>query len=107
MRMAGVLPMPAKRRRIQAANGAGDGGAKGTMIRAVQEDGYRSYSSAEDNGTPRIAVVIPVYRQPQYLADAVLSVVRQSIGPDVRAVIVNDGCPFARTDWLGQFFVEA
>ena len=47
--------------------------------------------------SPRVAVVIPVYKQPQYLPDAVISVVRQRPAGLARAVIVNDGDPYTST----------
>jgi glycosyltransferase involved in cell wall biosynthesis len=53
---------------------------------------------------PVIAVVVPVYKQPGYLQDAVLSVLKQSIRPFVRTVIVNDGCPDPSTDELARLF---
>ncbi len=40
----------------------------------------------------RIAVVIPLYGQAQFLVETVVSVLRQT-QPSVVAVIVNDGCP--------------
>jgi glycosyltransferase involved in cell wall biosynthesis/GT2 family glycosyltransferase len=56
---------------------------------------------------PEIAVVIPVYKQPQYLKDAVTSVLKQSIIDKVRIVIVNDGCPYAATDAIARTFFAA
>ncbi|PYL05575.1 MAG: hypothetical protein DME34_11100, partial [Verrucomicrobia bacterium] len=56
---------------------------------------------------PDIAVVIPVYKQPQYLKDAVTSVLKQSIIDKVRIVIVNDGCPYAATDSIARTFFDA
>jgi glycosyltransferase involved in cell wall biosynthesis/GT2 family glycosyltransferase len=56
---------------------------------------------------PAIAVVIPVFKQPEYLKDAIISAVRQEIGDRLRIVIVNDGCPYPSTDRLGRFFRDA
>jgi glycosyltransferase involved in cell wall biosynthesis len=56
---------------------------------------------------PWIAVVIPAYRQPEYLQDAVLSAARQTLVRRTRIVIVNDGCPFPSTDWLGSYLKDA
>jgi glycosyltransferase involved in cell wall biosynthesis len=56
---------------------------------------------------PEIAVVIPVYKQPQYLKDAVTSVLKQSIIDKVRIIIVNDGCPYASTDSIARTFFDA
>lgn len=47
---------------------------------------------------PSVAVVIPVYRQPSRLVDALESVLRQKTDCDYRIVLVNDGCPFEETD---------
>lgn len=60
-----------------------------------------------DSKSPRIAVVIPAYKQPQYLKDAVLSALRQTVVPSARVVIVNDGCPYLSTDVQGRAFQDA
>jgi len=49
---------------------------------------------------PLIAVIIPVYKQSQFLADAVLSAVHQSLRVCTKVVILNDGCPFESTDQI-------
>jgi glycosyltransferase involved in cell wall biosynthesis len=56
---------------------------------------------------PLMAIIIPVYKQPQYLKDAVVSAVRQSIREQTKIIIVNDGCPYRSTDWLGKYFQDA
>lgn len=56
---------------------------------------------------PDVAVVIPIHRQPQFLLDAVTSVLLQSISSRVRTVLVNDGCPLPQTDTLGRFLARA
>ena len=55
-------------------------------------------------GEPLVAVVIPAYKQPGHLQDAVHSALRQSMRTNIRTVIVNDGCPYESTDELGQLF---
>jgi glycosyltransferase involved in cell wall biosynthesis len=40
-----------------------------------------------------IAVIIPAYRQPGLLAEAIRSVLAQEGGPPAAAVVVDDGCP--------------
>src|SRR3712207_5607784 len=40
-----------------------------------------------------IAVIIPAYRQPGLLAEAIRSVLTQEGGPPAAAVVVDDGCP--------------
>lgn len=57
--------------------------------------------------TTRIAVVIPVYRQAQYLAGAVASALEQRIDTGVGVVIVNDGCPDPETDRIGRMLHDA
>ena len=49
-----------------------------------------------------IAVVVPVFRQAQFMRDAIRSVERQDIVGDVRLVIVNDGCPDSGTKEYGE-----
>ncbi|MFH5926654.1 glycosyltransferase [Roseomonas xinghualingensis] len=46
---------------------------------------------------PEIAVVIPSYRQPALLAEAVESVLSQRGARRVAAVVVDDGCPMPET----------
>lgn len=47
---------------------------------------------------PRVAVVIPIHRQPSLAIESIESVLRQQTSFDYRVVLVNDGCPFAETD---------
>jgi hypothetical protein len=47
--------------------------------------------------TPVVGVVVPVYKQPQFLAGAVLSALDQAPPVAVRVVIVDDGCPYPGT----------
>ncbi|WP_149538737.1 glycosyltransferase [Siccirubricoccus phaeus] len=44
-----------------------------------------------------VAVIIPAYRQPALLAEAMLSVLTQEGAPETALVVVDDGCPFAAT----------
>lgn len=46
---------------------------------------------------PEIAVVIPSYRQPALLAEAVASVLAQRGSRRIAAVVVDDGCPMPET----------
>jgi glycosyltransferase involved in cell wall biosynthesis len=55
---------------------------------------------------PKIAVIVPVYKQGHYLKDSVLSAVNQSIADTVKVIIVNDGCPRESTDRMGRYFSE-
>lgn len=47
---------------------------------------------------PRVAVVIPVFKQPSLVIEAIESVLRQRCSFDYRVVVVNDGCPYQETD---------
>ena len=53
-----------------------------------------------------VAVVIPVFKQPQYLVESVDSVMSQH-GVTAHAVIVNDGCPFESTHEIGLALAQA
>ena len=53
-----------------------------------------------------IAVVIPVYKQPQYLIESVDSVMAQR-GVTARALIVDDGCPYESTHEIGLALAHA
>src|SRR5262249_19523402 len=46
---------------------------------------------------PAVAVVIPAFKQPGLLPEALCSVVNQEAEFGVAAVVVDDGCPFAET----------
>jgi glycosyltransferase involved in cell wall biosynthesis len=59
------------------------------------------------DSAPLIAVVVPTYKQPEFLKEAVLSAVHQSIQGLIRVVIVNDGCPFPSTDRTARFLQDA
>ncbi|MCQ4163011.1 glycosyltransferase, partial [Roseomonas sp. GC11] len=48
-------------------------------------------------GGPEIAVVIPAYRQPGLLAEALEDVLAQQGAPRHAAVVVDDGCPMPET----------
>jgi Glycosyl transferase family 2 len=68
---------------------------------------YRRRRIPGPRPTVRIGVIIPVWRQPQYLAAAVKSTLEQELPPGVGVVIVNDGCPFESTHRIGQIFCDA
>jgi len=48
--------------------------------------------------TPRLAVVVPIFRHSVLLAEAIESVLAQRAGFPIRLVLVNDGCPHRETD---------
>lgn len=54
--------------------------------------------------TPRIAVVTPVYKHPEFAVEAVRSVIAQDAFPDTVTAISIDGCPFGSTRDLLQVF---
>lgn len=56
---------------------------------------------------PRVAVVIPVHKQPSLAVEAIESVLRQRTSFDYRVVAVNDGCPFAETDAVCRAYARA
>lgn len=53
----------------------------------------------------RLGVVIPGYGHPQFLAEALQSVVAQKGVLDIKAVVVDDGCRFAETGYVAQSFM--
>jgi hypothetical protein len=55
---------------------------------------------------PLVAIVIPAYRQPEYLGQSIVSALRQTFGERLRVVIVNDGCPYATTDEVARFYAS-
>src|SRR5262245_54397686 len=58
-------------------------------------------------GPPQLAVVIPLYQQAIFVADALLSVRRQTMADQVVTVVVNDGCPDPRSDLVSRAFAGA
>ena len=46
---------------------------------------------------PELAVIIPVFRQPGLLAEALEDVLAQQGAPRCAAVVVDDGCPLPET----------
>lgn len=53
-----------------------------------------------------IAAIIPSYKQPGFLAEAIESVLLQQSDLSVSAVIVDDGCPFEQTRAVGLSFAR-
>ena len=53
----------------------------------------------------KVAVIVPLYKQSQYLTEAVVSAVSQACRPIV--VIVNDGCPEPNSDEMSRFLMKA
>lgn len=57
--------------------------------------------------TVRLAVVVPVWRQGRYLAEAVDSALSQEIGCGVGVAIVDDGCPDPETGRIAMALRDA
>ncbi len=53
---------------------------------------------ADEALDPRVGVVVPVHRQPQFVANAIRSALENEAPFAVGVVVVNDGCPFASTE---------
>ncbi|HET8537069.1 MAG TPA: glycosyltransferase family A protein, partial [Solirubrobacteraceae bacterium] len=68
---------------------------------------YRRRSTPAPPAPVRIAVVVPVYKQPQFLAGAVRSALEQQVDVGVGVVIVDDGCPYESTREIARALVEA
>lgn len=48
--------------------------------------------------SPRLAVIVPIFRHSSLLIEAVEAVLAQRFEGGLRLVLVNDGCPFQETD---------
>ena len=53
-----------------------------------------------------LAVIIPAYRQPGFLAEALDAVLAQRGPARIAAVVVDDGCPFPQTGEIGLAFAR-
>lgn len=56
---------------------------------------------------PKVAVVIPAFKQPSLVIEAIESVLRQRTTFDFRVIVVNDGCPFSQTDEVCKTYARA
>lgn len=56
---------------------------------------------------PKVAVVIPAFKQPSLVIEAIESVLRQRTQFDFRLVVVNDGCPFSQTNEVCRTYARA
>ncbi len=68
---------------------------------------YRRRRTPGPPSTIRLAVVVPAWNQPRYLAGAVRSALDQEIETGIGVVVVNDGCPDPETDRIGQALRDA
>ncbi|MEJ1979304.1 MAG: glycosyltransferase [Acetobacteraceae bacterium] len=55
----------------------------------------------------RLAVVIPVYKHPGLMVEAIESALAQAAPFPLAVVIVNDGCPHPETDVIGEAYAIA
>ncbi len=83
---------------------------EGLVARSKRKRGlpatHRTRTAPGPAPSVRTAVVIPAWRQPQFLAAAVQSALNQE-GVGVGVVIVNDGCPYPSADRIGQALHDA
>jgi glycosyltransferase involved in cell wall biosynthesis/GT2 family glycosyltransferase len=56
---------------------------------------------------PRVAVVIPIFKQPALAVEALESALRQETSFGYRVVAVNDGCPWEETDQVCRAYAAA
>lgn len=56
---------------------------------------------------PRMAVVIPIFKQPALAVEAIESALAQRTPFDFRVVLVNDGCPYPETHDVCRSYVRA
>jgi len=56
------------------------------------------------NTLPLVAVIIPIYKQPRLLSDAVNSVLNQRTRFPVKLILINDGCPYQETHEIGRAY---
>jgi glycosyltransferase involved in cell wall biosynthesis len=54
-----------------------------------------------------IIVIVPVFKQPGLLIEAIESVLHQSCGAEIRTVVVDDGCPFPETRVIARSYAVA
>ncbi|WP_169747434.1 glycosyltransferase [Belnapia moabensis] len=71
------------------------------MMRTVQKPVEANWTAAVE-----VAVVIPAYRQPGLLPEAILSVLDQQGGPPAAVIVVDDGCPFPETSETALAFAR-
>lgn len=76
-------------------------------VQPLSPAGLDRGSAAGAGSDPLVAIVIPVYRQAQYLRDSVCSSVQQALHRQTKVVVVSDGCPDPTTDVLARCFRHA
>src|SRR5262249_20188406 len=89
------------------ATGCGPGRPVPARVRTGAGRAGRTFRGVGSMPDPRVAVVIPIFKQPSLVIDALESVLRQQTSFDYRVVAVNDGCPFAETDQVCRSYARA
>lgn len=56
---------------------------------------------------PDLAIIVPAFKQPGFLIEALECVIRQRTGYQVRVIVVDDGCPFPETVQRAQAYAFA
>jgi len=59
------------------------------------------------SGSPRLAIVIPVYGHPMLVSEALQAALAQQAEFGIHIVVVNDGCPHPETDLVSSSFALA
>lgn len=62
---------------------------------------------AIESSTPRLAVIVPIFRHPSLVIEAIESVLAQSFAGGIRLILVNDGCPLPETDLVCREYRDA
>src|ERR1700749_2943415 len=57
-------------------------------------------------GEVSLAAIVPAFKQPGFLAEALESLLRQRANFETAAIVVNDGCPYAETQEVALTFAR-
>lgn len=57
--------------------------------------------------SPRVAIVVPVFRHPMLVGDAIEAALEQTAPFDILLILVNDGCPHPETDDICREYASA
>lgn len=57
----------------------------------------REVSSTLDASLVQVAIIVPIYKHPGLLIEAITSALRQTASDIIAIILVNDGCPFEET----------
>lgn len=70
------------------------------------ESPHVAVASASAPSQIRVAVIIPTYKQPLLLEEALECALRQENAPPYAIVLVNDGCPLQETHRVAQLYAQ-